>query len=75
VRVGLWLPLGAGRSPSRRPRLPRFVGYMLWVERFVYESWAFKEVAGADRIPIWFAIPCVRRGDFFVLFWTSHVAE
>jgi TRAP-type C4-dicarboxylate transport system permease small subunit len=32
-----------------------FVAYMLWAaSRFVYESWAFKEVAqGLIRVPIW----------------------
>jgi TRAP-type C4-dicarboxylate transport system permease small subunit len=32
-----------------------FVGYMLWAAgRFVYESWAFKEVAqGLIPVPIW----------------------
>ena len=32
-----------------------FAGYMLWAaSRFVYESWAFKEVAqGLIRVPIW----------------------
>jgi TRAP-type C4-dicarboxylate transport system permease small subunit len=32
-----------------------FVGYMLWaVARFVYESWAFEEIAqGLIQIPIW----------------------
>jgi TRAP-type C4-dicarboxylate transport system permease small subunit len=60
VRVGLWLHRLQPRA-RRRAELAAlgvtaaFVAYMLWAAaRFVYESWAFKELAqGLLAIPIW----------------------
>jgi TRAP-type C4-dicarboxylate transport system permease small subunit len=60
VRVGLWIDRLQGEARRRAEIIALsvtalFVGYMLWaVSKFVYESWAFKEVAqGLIRIPIW----------------------
>ncbi|HKU47206.1 MAG TPA: TRAP transporter small permease [Burkholderiales bacterium] len=60
VRVGLWIDrLGPGaRRVAELAALgitTVFVAYMLWaVSRFVYDSWAFKEVAqGLIKVPIW----------------------
>ena len=60
VRVGLWLHWLQPRA-RRHAELTAlavtaaFVAYMLWAAaRFVYESWAFKELAqGLLAIPIW----------------------
>jgi TRAP-type C4-dicarboxylate transport system permease small subunit len=60
VRVGLWLE----RLGPRARRMMElwaltvtalFAAYMLWsVSRFIYESWAFHEVAqGLIKVPIW----------------------
>ncbi len=60
VRVGLWLDmLGPGARRSLElfslTVAAAFVGFMLWSStRFVYESWAFGELAqGLIRLPIW----------------------
>ena len=60
VRVGLWLHQLKPRARWIAEIVALsitalFVGYMLWAaSRFVYESWAFKEVAqGLIRVPIW----------------------
>lgn len=60
VRVGLWInKLGTrARWIAELVALSitaAFVAYMLWAAgRFVYESWAFKEVAqGLLQVPIW----------------------
>jgi TRAP-type C4-dicarboxylate transport system permease small subunit len=60
VRVGLWLHKLEPRARWIAEIVALgitalFVGYMLWAaSRFVYESWAFKEVAqGLIRVPIW----------------------
>jgi len=60
VRVGLWLHQLQPRARWIAEIVALgitalFVGYMLWAaSRFVYESWAFKEVAqGLIRVPIW----------------------
>ena len=60
VRVGLWLDF-LRPGPRRVMELLSltvaavFVGFMLWSSaRFVYESWAFHEVAqGLIKLPIW----------------------
>jgi TRAP-type C4-dicarboxylate transport system permease small subunit len=60
VRVGLWIDR-LGPRARRAFEIAAlgiatlFVGYMLWaVARFVYDSWAFKEVAqGLIKVPIW----------------------
>jgi TRAP-type C4-dicarboxylate transport system permease small subunit len=60
VRVGLWIDRLRGDARRRAEIIALsvtalFVGYMLWaVSKFVYESWAFNEVAqGLIKIPIW----------------------
>jgi TRAP-type C4-dicarboxylate transport system permease small subunit len=60
VRVGLWLHKLKPRARWVAEVVAlgitgAFVGYMLWAaSRFVYESWAFKEVAqGLIPVPIW----------------------
>ena len=60
VRVGLWLHRLKPRARWIAELVAlgitaAFVAYMLWAaSRFVYESWAFKEVAqGLIRVPIW----------------------
>jgi len=60
VRVGLWLHKLQPRARWAAEIVALgitalFVAYMLWAaSRFVYESWAFKEVAqGLIRVPIW----------------------
>ena len=60
VRVGLWLhqlkPRARwGAEIVALVLTALFVGYMLWAaSRFVYESWAFKELAqGLIPVPIW----------------------
>lgn len=60
VRVGLWLDMLGPRARRGMELFSLtvaavFVGFMLWsATRFVYESWAFNEVAqGLIRLPIW----------------------
>ena len=60
VRVGLWIHRLAPRARWVAEVVALgitcvFVAYMLWAAgRFVYESWAFNEVAqGLIRVPIW----------------------
>jgi TRAP-type C4-dicarboxylate transport system permease small subunit len=60
VRVGLWLHKLKPRARWIAEVVAlgitcAFVAYMLWAaSRFVYESWAFKEVAqGLIPVPIW----------------------
>src|SRR2546423_4759274 len=60
VRVGLWIDRLQGEARRRAEIIALsvtalFVGYMLWaVSKFVYESWAFNEVAqGLIKVPIW----------------------
>ena len=60
VRVGLWLHQLKPRARWIAEIVAlgltaAFVGYMLWAaSRFVYESWAFKELAqGLIPVPIW----------------------
>jgi TRAP-type C4-dicarboxylate transport system permease small subunit len=60
VRVGLWIDRLQGAARRRAEIIALsvtalFVGYMLWaVSKFVYESWAFNEVAqGLIKVPIW----------------------
>lgn len=60
VRVGLWLHKLQPRARWIAELVALgitavVVGYMLWAAgRFVYESWAFKEVAqGLIPVPIW----------------------
>jgi TRAP-type C4-dicarboxylate transport system permease small subunit len=80
VRVGLWLH--KLRPPARWIAeivalgiTALFVGYMLWAaSRFVYESWAFKEVAqGLIAIPIW--IPQMSFVAGVVIFFIAVVDE
>ena len=60
VRVGLWLER-LGPRARRAMEIwalsvtALFAAYMLWsVSRFIYESWAFHEVAqGLIKVPIW----------------------
>jgi TRAP-type C4-dicarboxylate transport system permease small subunit len=60
VRVGLWIDFLSPRARhiaelAALSVTTAFVAYMLWAAtRFVYESWAFKEVAqGLIKVPIW----------------------
>ena len=65
VRVGLWIDM-LGPETRRYAELlaltitALFVGYMTWAAvRFVYDSWAFHEVAqGLIKIPIWIPQLC-----------------
>ena len=80
VRVGLWLHKLKPRARwiaevAALGITAAFVAYMLWAaSRFVYESWAFKEVAqGLIRVPIW--IPQLSFVAGVLIFFVAVVDE
>jgi TRAP-type C4-dicarboxylate transport system permease small subunit len=80
VRVGLWLHKLKPRARWIAEVVAlgitaAFVAYMLWAaSRFVYESWAFKEVAqGLIRVPIW--IPQLSFVAGVLIFFVAVVDE
>jgi TRAP-type C4-dicarboxylate transport system permease small subunit len=65
VRVGLWIDMLGPRNRRYAEVVALtitafFVAYMAWAAtRFVYDSWAFREVAqGLIKIPIWIPQLC-----------------
>ena len=80
VRVGVFLDRLPGRARRYAELLALgittiFVAYMLWaVARFVYDSYAFKEVAqGLIRVPIW--IPQLSLVIGIAIFFVALVDE